>query len=289
MSEEVLPLRERLAARRAAREQQQQNGADTRAPRTLDSEPPAEKIVEVEKAVDPPTELRRRRFVEPAPRPEEPALADKPVLPPVTQRRKIVNEAGEVVAPPTTTQPLEKVAEAIGVKLPDTPTRTERVMEQARQVSNEIVVAMLECMRAGEQLLITREDEKLWKVVMPTSAVGNYEVRVNPAGVPTVEVDRKVSEKPGRVPAGFEESMMNPDYLAWQNAWRKASVDTKISQAEKLGIPMPDQAATDPLIFNMTLSMGVQKALNLSKWKPEYNTQEARKLAKEKAMRGLDW
>lgn len=294
----TLSFRERLAARQAARKQAAEdataNGADNRTPRTLEDNipPPA----------DPPAQLRRRRFAEPAPKPEdvveEPAKPEEPAeqevaappLPPPTQRRRVINADGEEVQPPATTaQPIEKIAEAVGVKLPDAPTRTERVTEQARQVSNEIVVSLLEAMRAGEQLLITREDGNVWKIVMPTSAVGSYQVRVNPAGVPKVEVERKVPENPGKLPTGFEQSMMNPDYIAWQDAWRKASVQDKIAQAKELGVVIPDEATTDPLIFNMKLSMGVQQAKNLAKWKPQYATVESRKLAKEKAMRGLEW
>lgn len=285
----VLPLKERLEARRRARAEQAQNGQDkvvepeTRTARNVEDKPESTQA-------DPPPELRRRRFVEPAPKPAEAVEVSKSDAPPEpSQRRKIVNEAGEEVPPPVMPVTTQTADSAETIKPETPPTRTERVMEQARQVSNEIVVALLESMRAGEQLLITRDDEKVWKIVMPTSATGYYQVRVNPAGVPKVEVERKVPDNPGRTPAGFEASMMNPDYIKFQEDWAKMNMEQKAAMADELKVKVPEWAYKDDRTLNMQLSMVIQKVKGLEKWQPKYSTVEARKLAKEKATRGLEW
>lgn len=246
---------------------------------------------------------------EPEPTPVTPPPPPAPVTPPPTRRDRPVAQNGRrpvipaaatepaaveerpITTPEPTPEPeLPVVMEApkptplvTAEPAPEVSTRMERVAQQAANASQALILGLLEHMRAGEQLLITRDGQGVWSIVLPTSVVGNYQVKVEPSGQPVVQ--RTVNS--GRLPAKFNESLMNPKYLEFNAKWRTMSREAKITHANALGVPVPDSA--DPRIWNMNLMMGVQVAEGIDKWKPEYSTQAARAAAEENARKGLPY
>lgn len=272
-----LTIQERIAARRALRE----NGGATRQPRVepdvLETPPTPEPQPVVE-------EVKPVTRTEPA----EPVQLP-PNVQPIANRRPIIKAGSEPVATePTKPEPVLPTTPVV-VKADELPTRDERIKNQVKDISAGLITGLLEQMRLGEQLLITRKAEGEWALNMPTAA-GAYEVSMARTGTPKVErtVNTGYKAGSGRLPPKFEESLWTDAYKEWTAAWQKMSLNDKVKQAEELGVAIPDLALGN-LIVNMRLSMGIQAKKQLAKYKPEYSTSEARKEAKEKALKGLEW
>lgn len=279
MDDERLSIQERIAARRALREAQA-NG--NRVPR---QEPEAVTTSEPPKAAEPPAApaepVRRTEPAAPVPLPEN-------VTPIV--KRNIIRADAEPAKPVTPVPPVvEQAAAAPPTPVAELPTRQERIQKQTQDVSATLLAGLIEHMRVGEQLLLTRRTEGEWAIVMPTAA-GNYKVEAAPSGAPKVErqVNTGSATGSGRTPTGFEESLWTQKYLDWVKAWRKMTKEQKVEECQKHGVELPDFALGD-LICNMRMSMGIQAKIGLVKYKPEYSTVEARAEAKEKATKGLQW
>jgi hypothetical protein len=306
--EVVLSVAERIKRRRELRDQN--NGTDVqRQPRVEEVKPDLAiinddkvetvllhntDVVEITATVDNlltvPTEpvpevtvpTRRRELAPPVARPEN-AVTEPPVP---RQRRRIITEA-ELKQAPAIELPVKAEdikVDNVNIVNAQPESRMERVVEQAKSASQGLIIGLLEHMRAGEQLLITRDGQGLWSIVLPTSVVGSYEVKVAPSGQPVAQ--RTVLQ--GRLPNDFEDSLRNPAYNAFQAKWRSWNLDQKHAYAKEINAPLPADG-TDPKVYNMRLMMSVLATANLAKYKPEYATQAARAAAKDKALKGLPW
>lgn len=290
MVDENLTIQERIARRRAAKAAEQ-NGNSTPEP-TVATKRTARTVEPV--AQDAPVAEPVVVRTEPA-APVEPPANAVPVdaVPEPRVRRRVVDAGtGAVVTPP-----VKKVDDLIVEQpVPEQPivnvveTRAERVKEQAMNASQALIIGLLEHMRAGEQLLITRDNDNLWSIVLPTSVTGSYVVKTTSAGTQKIEpkAERRVRTS-GKLPANFNDSLLNPEYTKWQNDWRAMTLDQKEAFAKKAGVTQFPDKSMDEKMYNMRLAMAVNAVTGLSKYKPQYATQAARDAAKQKALQGLDW
>lgn len=289
MTDEVenLSVAERIRRRREAAAQRNGTTPPTeekpveekpveREARTLVEEPqpttrrtePVPPVAIPENVTPAPSTPRRRRPIVPAAAAEEVSPAPAIELEPLPPTPELVKD-----------EPVKSVIEPEPVA-----PIMERVRQQAANSSQALILGMLEHMRAGEQLLITRDGNGLWSIIIPTSVVGTVTVTTKPSGEP--KVTKRVVQTSGHLPQGFKESLWTQEYKNFLEKWTPMSFEERKAMVKNLGVEIPDG---DERIVNMALSMAVQAKNGIEKWLPAYDTKEKRDKAEANAKAGLPW
>lgn len=209
----------------------------------------------------------------------EPPVQPAEEVPPAVEEVPVVEpQVVEAAVPPAKPQRQPRLEPEIGKPEPPI-SRAERVAAAQPIVVQPAILSVLEGMRRGEAIVISRESDATWYMTSYAKFLAGPKPKTAPNG---------------KLPNGFLNSLFSPEYLEWEQVWNQKDFTQKMEYAVEKGLNAEDfiteeNGAISPRLTLLKLVPAVRNKLGLSKYKPGFETVSQRKEAEAKARAGEDW
>lgn len=185
---------------------------------------------------------------EPEPAPRKVIKTVKPTLP----GKKVVvppHPVGKKILPPA------PVAKKVAKPQLEETNEVPQVKKVSTAVVENFLVPMLDSLETdGKALIVTRLSDDKWQFKL--------------ADVAAPAAGKKVRGKE------YNATVLSPEYIKWQKEWQALTYEEKVAQAKKMGVEW--KRDKDPRMDAMRLTEAVCENMGISKYRPEYDTREAR-------------